>query len=309
MAEVAGLFLLLLVIYLSDCIVWTRSGDWIFRGSPWRPWKIRHTPQFMMGDRGGITLAGLLPPLSPCILLAASANGRQDDHADPSRAGAPSFDMKALENRIAAFHKESLVPRILGNFLFIIIFIALPATLWTGTLAVHWRLLAALLACFWLSGVVTFPLAHRRLFPDEKSSRVKKTLLMSVSPLSAIRAADQLARDLLRGFHPIAVCSHLCSQDDFEYHARMASFDEVQKAEGRLPPPSPSRPKSRIRVEQYPITQFLDSLGCLERIRTPPIAEDGSSHSYCPRCHCQYRAGFQTCADCGGIGLLPLADC
>lgn len=151
-----------------------------------------------------------------------------------------------------------------------------------------------------------FTFTHRRLYPDESRQRINKTILIGISPLSTIRATDQLAKDLLRKFHPIAACYYLCSQVDFERQARIAHNDEQNRAAGNLSDVASVKATQFEACSDTNISMFLNSIGCLKQILKPPVPDDSFSSSYCPRCHCQYRSGFQICADCDNVKLSPL---
>ncbi len=304
MAEVTGLYIVLIVIYASECIVWTRPDDWIFCGLRRGHWVVHHGPQFLLGDKNGLTIVGVIPPLPMCILIPREKDFFKSKSATLSGSKGLSFDMKALTERTQKLEEESLLLRIIGNLLFLMIFLVLPAILWMGVLSVYWRPLLIMFVYFWILGVAGFFIAHRRLFPKESRQRLRKTLLIGVSPLNTIRAANQLTKDLLTDFHPVAVCYALCSQADFERNARMAYCDEATEKCGSQPGALSAISRSFKSDGDCHIAKFLKSVDRLGQLLKPPTREDSLSNSYCPRCHCQYRAGFETCIDCNGIQLV-----
>jgi hypothetical protein len=265
-AEIAGLFLILIVIYISECIVWTKPGDWILYGRRKKHWRVVRSPQFMIGDTGGFTIIGAVPPLPVYVLISASENVLNAGKASPAKRKEPSFDISSLEERVRNFEEKSRIVQIVGNLLFLMIFLVLPAVLWTETIAFYWLPLAIGFLCLWVLGIGSFFVAHRHLFQDKKAQRWKRTLLIGISPLSTIRAANQLSKDLVRDFHPIAACYYLCSRSDFEHHARMTYYD-VTRAPLTNMVGVPLNVHPFFRSENnHRLAKFLKSIGYLARI-------------------------------------------
>jgi hypothetical protein len=111
-------------------------------------------------------------------------------------------------------------------------------------------------------------------------------------PLSTIRSANHLTKDLMNGFHPLEVCYYLCPETIFEKTARIALYDERVAA---------GLAKAGIPA----VSDFLKSIDMLKRLSTPPVPEASGSHGYCPRCWRQYRSGFDACVDCNEVKLIP----
>lgn len=258
---------------------------------------------------------GIMPPLPTYILIvqrsSESSVNKEDslrsNHDHLAFSGRFSFDVIALKKKLREFEEESYFIRTIGNLLFVTIFLGLPVILWTGTIALYWRPLLILFLYLWILGIGGFLIAHRRLFRDESRQRLKRTLLIGISPLGAIRSANQLSKDLLRNFHPVAACYELCPRDDFERNARMAYYDEVNSPNEHKLAATSLMPGAMKSLHNCHIAKFLMSIGYLEQLLKSPTPEDSLCINYCPRCHCQYRAEAKTCNDCESIPLTRIS--
>jgi hypothetical protein len=99
-----------------------------------------------------------------------------------------------------------------------------------------------------------------------------------LSPISAVRIVDVLARHLLAAWHPVAVASVLCGRDDYLALARAACFSMAEDGCARL-------------------VAFLREAGDWEAVQAAPEAEDGCA-AYCPACHAQFGERASQCPDC-----------
>ena len=133
--------------------------------------------------------------------------------------------------------------------------------------------------------------------------------MMLLAATHAIRAGDVLSRDLLTGFHPLAVALALCRPEEAQHIARAILLDVNHPMEPRYP--------SDDQTERQTIDAFHQVLqaaiyacvtaagGDPARWMEPPAREDLSCQSYCPRCDRQYVITQGTCESCGGIPLVP----
>jgi hypothetical protein len=76
--------------------------------------------------------------------------------------------------------------------------------------------------------------------------------------------------------------------------------------------PEPLEPEGGVTEEWYRKTlqkiaeQFVKERGVnMEALLTPPLRQDASSASYCPRCESEYAVREGECADCTGVRLCP----
>jgi len=135
---------------------------------------------------------------------------------------------------------------------------------------------------------------HKAMFPGAGGQRFKSGITILLSPMAAIRACDAVARDLLSGYHPLAVAAVLLPEEEFRRFAgeqlRLCRFGDyfdkqyqaaVQKAMER-----------GIRQKEIDPEELLQ----------PPEHESGCV-VYCPRCLAQYTKPRESCADCGYEGM------
>src|SRR5262249_37546141 len=110
---------------------------------------------------------------------------------------------RSAARRLQMFSGRARWLRVLVNLQFAFLFLAAPLLFaWTGT-GILWRALLFLLG---LSALIALEFwgAHRKLYPEAGSTRLKAVVTIVLSPVAAIRACDVLARDLLIGCHPLA---------------------------------------------------------------------------------------------------------
>jgi hypothetical protein len=139
--------------------------------------------------------------------------------------------------------------------------------------------------------------------------RFTQFLIVLLSPASAIRAHDVLARPLLEGFHPVAIARLFCTQ------ARFFAMAGEFLRELRFPalPRCPCREPTAAETERFASAIALRALERFLRrnqmdpqeLLQSPMRADQTSRSFCPRCLAQFTAVTGICQDCGGVALVP----
>jgi len=350
MSELGSLFLVVLLLYLLQCVHWVSPGTAVFslscrgtgkrkrQGFVWSAW-----------DTAGL-LAGPWPPLAPILVAAWPAfqpdasqlvvhgdNGEYDflpwgklafTHSDNKllcngkpvfkgseaqvarcaalleqlqRARKPeretmvlrslnqAMDARTAARRVTVFTGRSRLLRVLANVQLVMLFLALPLAFVRFGPGVLWRVAVVLLA---ISGLITleFWMLHKKLFPAAKAVRFKSALTIMLSPIAAIRAGDLISRDLLGGFHPLAVAAVILPTDEFRQLAgeqlRLNRFGEptskwYRENLGRLM-------ERLLRQNKIPPDELLR-----------PAQRDIGAVAFCPRCLAQYVKMPGACADCG----------
>jgi len=220
-----------------------------------------------------------------------------------------TFDTQAVRERWEEFRTETASLRFAANVLFAYLFLAAPALIWHAGLSFTWKwLLVALLVC--TSNIAfLFHRAHKRLYPQAQDERFTNCLIVLLSPASAIRAVDLLARPLLERFHPLATARVLCNETAFIGLARGFLRELCYPALPLCPRPDPAARAAESYARELALgslKNFLrrNSLEPDELLR-PPAPQDPTCHSFCPRCGAQFTAAAGSCQDCGGVALCP----
>jgi hypothetical protein len=350
MSELGSLFLVVLLLYVLQCVHWVSPGTAVFslscrgrgkrkrQGFVWSAW-----------DTAGL-LAGPWPPLAPILvaswpafqpdanqLVVPGENGEYDflpwgklafTHSDNKllcnrkplfkgseaqvvrcatlleqvqRARKPereamvlrwlqqAMDTRTAARRVTVFTGRSRLLRILANIQLVMLFVALPLAFVRFGPGVLWRMAVVLLA---ISGVITleFWMLHKKLFPGASAARFKSALTIMLSPIAAIRAGDVISRDLLGGFHPLAVAAVILPTHEFRQLAgeqlRLNRFGEptskwYRENLGKLM-------ERLVRQNNIPLDELLR-----------PAQKDSGAVAFCPRCLAQYVKMPGACADCG----------
>jgi hypothetical protein len=169
------------------------------------------------------------------------------------------------------------------------LFLALPLAFVRFGPGVLWRVAVVLLG---ISAAITleFWTLHKRLFPEASSARFKSALTIMLSPIAAIRASDVIVRDLLGGFHPMAVAAVILPADEFRQVAgeqlRLNRFGE------------PTSNWYRQNLGKLMERLILEKKISLEELLRPAQRDSGAV-GYCPRCLAQYVKIPGACTDCG----------
>ena len=251
-------------------------------------------------------------PASASYLAEALGKLRQSKPSERTQAieqeleGA--FDTKAIEKCWKEFTVQTSALRLTTNLLFFYLFGVAPVVLWTFGLSQTWPwLLLGMLGCT-LSIALQFHRAHKRLYPEAEDERFTHFIIVLLSPASAVRAHDLLARPLLERFHPLAIAGVFCSESAFKDLAAQIARELRHPALPLCPRSEPlaqmSERYARERLETT-LEKFLRRRGCeLDELLRPPPRSDSACGSFCPRCHAQFTLTQGSCPDCGGVALV-----
>jgi hypothetical protein len=220
-----------------------------------------------------------------------------------------TWDADCITERRDRFLTQTRPLRIVANGLFVYLFVLAPVITWKFGLVHTWVSLIAGLFAFSTFIAISFRRVHKQLFPAAEDERFTEFLILLLSPVTAVRAVDYLARPLLEGFHPLPVAKVLCSTDAFR------SFAALFLREVHFPAlPLCTRSESAALQAEQQTRSLLKAeaeallkkagLSPAELLRSPPPSE-GTCHSYCPRCLAQFTTNSGVCQDCGGIPLVP----
>jgi len=230
---------------------------------------------------------------------------------DPWLEGAAKalFDVPAIRSRWEA-SKVALKPlRLVGSALWTVMFLLLPLAVWRwGWTPPLWIGIPALfLASFWMAR--RLHTLHAHWFPEARDERFRIGLLAALSPVTAIRSAEILARPRFEEFHPAAVAMALLPRDPAEAFCAQL-WRELRHP--RLPLPNTDAATGLVLERwldrgQRAFREAAKSNGFNPDLwEAPPRKSDPSHARFCPRCHSQSTAVASTCRECGGIPLQEL---
>lgn len=218
------------------------------------------------------------------------------------------LDTQAIAARYERVHRGTRTLKWTGTVLFLYLFAMAPALLLANA-PVHFVQLLAGYGVLLVFSCVHFVCVHAWLYPGASAERWKQVLTMLLSPADALRLRDCLFRELLTGFHPLAVAQVLCPRPVYEEFARRVVLDI------HFPPPADQPLSAAARsverwfrerldraVEALVQSSGLDPADML----APPAAEGPDCRSYCPRCRGQFIWEAGVCAACT-LPLRPLA--
>jgi len=220
-----------------------------------------------------------------------------------------TFDLQAIEQRRAEFQNRTRSLRVTTNGLFWYMFIAVPAVIWKLGLVPFWPVLLAVLLAGTTAIAVCFRRLHEHFFAALDDERFTYSLIILLSPATAIRAIDLLSRPLLEAYHPLAVAKILCPEPGFRALASHYLREIRYPALPICPRPESAAIEKEMRaLLQREVEGLLAKAGLdPEELIRPPMPAESGCLSYCPRCLAQFTISAGACEDCGGIPLVPFA--
>lgn len=215
------------------------------------------------------------------------------------------FDSVAIQTRLDQWRRQTRwVCRASWTLLFwifgvggILYLNALPITV-DANLVASYLIVGWLI--WWTSAAITM-IAHKRLYPGRKTSRLKTLLLCLISPAVPLRAADMLARDLLDIVNPSTVASVVDSDERFfktaaaiyrDFHYPMLP-DAPENADENVLAILKFDRDARWRLMPAPVQTNMEN-------STVNFENDPDVKSYCPRCLESFAIVDACCESCGG---------
>ncbi|HEY2497014.1 MAG TPA: hypothetical protein VGK24_08090 [Candidatus Angelobacter sp.] len=207
-------------------------------------------------------------------------------------------DTAAVEERLSVFHRKSRWLDMAVTLQFVLLFMIVPAAFYRFGSKALWPMLGAVLTTSIFIAWQSWKL-HKFFFPRDGDGRFKSVFSTILSPINAIRAADALGRDLLAGFHPLAVAGVVCSKTEFE------AFAGEQLRTNKFSPTAMNWYGQQLELA---LEKTLKKNGAeANRLLAPPKREN-ECVVYCPRCRAQYTRSRESCADCGYGELLGFEE-
>jgi hypothetical protein len=220
-----------------------------------------------------------------------------------------ALDVRAIEERIAAFGPATAVLRTACTWELVLVFVLTPVACGIWDLQRVWLPLLASLVLAQALIVYSFVRAHRALHPEARRARRGQAILLSLSPPAAMRALDALSRDLLAEFHPLAAARVLLGEAEFRSFAERVLRDAHHPLpvgrEGTDAEIAAAAESWRERVVEA-LERFARKQGVPTDLWVqPPAREADDCRTWCPRCTQQFTVESGTCARCWDLALKP----
>jgi ribosomal protein L37E len=207
-------------------------------------------------------------------------------------------DSAAIEERLNVFRRKSRWLDMAVTLQFVLLFMIVPAAFYRFGGKALWPMLGAVLTASIVIAWQSWKL-HKSFFPIDGEGRFKAVFSTILSPINAIRAADALARDLLAGFHPVAVAGAVCTQAEFE------AFAGEQLRTMKFSAPGMNWHEQQLELA---MEKMLRKNGVAAKQLLSAPERENECVVYCPRCRAQYTKGRESCSDCGYGELLAFTD-
>ena len=262
-----SLIAVLWAVYLSECFVRWRPGDWVFRRTGRRTFSAtNHADVTFLNERFAFAWTSVWP-------------------ADPAfRAAGDNLDVESCRARVAAALRQTRGLRASATALFLLLLVAFPVLIVSARLLSLVLPFVALVLLAWGSTLLAFFRSYRRVHGARPPLEI--WLTHALSPLSLIGSPAAVVVDALSDVHPVAVAGALCGDEEFLRVARPWHVDSA--------------------VFREKIAQIAARRGLEEALTAPPpIVEQGVTQ-FCRRCHATYLAEAVSCADCRGMSLSSL---
>ena len=262
-----ALVAILWTIYLSECFVRVRAGDWIFRRGAFGGYRGISEPDAPFLD-GRVAFAWTtVLPWSTVYVVSGT-------RLDPAFAN----------TRIAQTARRRRFVVAGASSLFFFVLVIFPALALTNTIAPAVPYLGGAVALAWIGTLTAFLSTYRAIHGTRPP--VETCLTQALSPLSLIRAPHVLSIRTIAEAHPVAAAAELCEDEEFLRIARLWHYDAPELGE---------------RIERFATARRLG----LALVEPPRTSEPGAA-VFCPRCHATYLAQRDECRDCDDVQLLPL---
>ncbi len=307
MSPVQMLLGCLLLLYLSEFLVWVRSDAWLFRRRG-RGWEALTRGGLISSSRGSLHWVYPVPQLG----RAYSVRTSPPKASTVSTALRPSietaFSVVDIGRRYQGVEEAFQTLRWTSWCLWGLVWVVCPLLLqFMGLQPMLWILASGALILM-VANAWILARAHSKTFSESGDERLRLVLSACLSPLAAIRSWDLAQKQALDGFHPLAVAAALPG---------FQGWDELAAAEWRrlrYSVASESSASSAITVDAAESAEVRAAIEVLARERgidpahwdSPPRAEDMAHTQYCPRCRTQYTGQATCCRDCHWTALLPI---
>jgi hypothetical protein len=217
------------------------------------------------------------------------------------------FDLDAPLARQKVFQKSALVLRVISNALWLSLFGGLCVAVFTQNLLIL-LCAAAMSLLLWPINSLVFLLTLRKAtwLPRVHWPDLSKRLVVMLSPLSGVRGADLLAREVWANLDPMTVAVALFPHRNLTAFARPRLVAMQTRQGDEL---AWWRTEIRQRMERVLAAKNFN----VAAILAPPKRENTYVETYCPCCLAQYESGRKAgepCPNetCTNISLRPFTN-
>ena len=310
MSSVQMLLVVLLLLYLSEFVVWVRPDVWFFRRRG-RGWEVVARGGLFTTPRGSLHWVYPIPGLSRAYCVPVPQRNSGPPSSAPEEPGAVGDPLEAIERQRQRVEKAFQPLRWVSWGLMSLIWAGAPVLLQFLGIGPMLYVVAPGLVVLVVSNAWILYRVHCRLFPASDDERLRLVLSACLSPLAAIRSADLAQKEAVAGFHPLAVAAAL---------PRFHGWEALASEEWRRLKYSDSSCQlvesighSTTSVEASGIMGEIESLAQHRGINIAnwdkaPARDDPANSQYCPRCRSQFTRQAVTCHDCRLSKLLPIPD-
>ena len=310
MSSVQMLLVVLLLLYLSEFVVWVRPEVWFFRRRG-QGWEAVSRGGLFTTPRGSLHWVYPIPGLSRAYCVPVPIWNSGPPSSAPEEPGAVGDPLEAIERQRQRVEQAFQPLRWVSWGLTSLIWAGAPVLLQFLGIGPMLYVVAPGLVIFMASNAWIVYRVHRRLFPASDDERLRLVLSACLSPVAAIRSADLAQKEAVAGFHPLAVAAVLPRFHGWEVLAseewRRLKYSESTERSVE----STRHPKTSL--EASGILGEIESLAHRRGISTanwdkPPQRDDPANSQYCPRCRSQFTRQAVTCHDCRLSKLLPIPE-
>lgn len=197
-----GLVAVLWAVYLSECLVRWKPGQWVFRRTPSGRVEGVNAPDVTFwNERVAFVWT------SPWPAMDVRRFSGTDLQPPPPLVGVAWL-------------------RLSSAALFLLLLVVFPALAITARLLPWVIHLAAAVVVAWISAFIAFVRSYRRLHGG--GPPLELWLMHLLSPVSLARAPQIVSIDVSSATHPVAAAEALCADEEFLRIARLFHFDEPE---------------------------------------------------------------------------------
>lgn len=307
MSPVPMLLGCLLLLYLSEFLVWVRSDAWLFRRRG-RGWEALTQGGLMSSSRGSLHWVYPVPQLGRAYSVQTSPPAGSTGSTALRAPVDTAFSVVEIGRRYQSVEEAFQPLRWTSWCLWGLVWIVCPVLLkLLGLPSTLWILISGALILM-ITNACLLARIHRKIFSEFGDERLRLVLSASLSPLAAIRSLDLAQKIALDGFHPLAVAAALPGFRGWEALAAVEwrrlrySVASESSTSGAIPVDAPSPVEVRAAIEVLARRRGVDPA----LWDTAPKAEDPAHTQYCPRCRTQFTQQATFCRDCRWTSLLPI---